>query len=166
MRGKAGDASGGAPSSRPSGAVSNVTARVRRRFRASPERVFDAWLEPRQVRLWLGEAARREGLGELATVEIEPRVGASFRFVYGHGEERLVQSGRYLELDRPRRLVFSWDMALPHVELVVIDITPTADGCELVLDHVMDPGWSGDASGVTAAWASVLEALGHMLAEF
>jgi hypothetical protein len=54
-------------------------------------------------------------------------------------------------------------MALPDVERVVIQITPTADGCELVLDHVMAPDWSGDVSPVTAAWASVAEALGELL---
>jgi uncharacterized protein YndB with AHSA1/START domain len=96
-------------------------------------------------------------------VELDARVGGSFRFVYRRGSTELVQSGTYLEIHRPRRLVFSWDMALPDVERIVIQITPTADGSELVLDHVMAPAGSGDVSPVTAAWASVVEALGDVL---
>jgi uncharacterized protein YndB with AHSA1/START domain len=142
----------------------NVTARVTRRFRAPPARLFDAWLDPAKVQVWLGAAARKEALGELLRVELDARVGGRFQFVYRRGSNELVQSGTYLEIDRPRRLVFSWDMALPDIERIVIQITPTADGSELVLDHVMDPAWGGDVSPVTAAWASVAEALGELLA--
>jgi uncharacterized protein YndB with AHSA1/START domain len=142
----------------------NVTARVRRRFCAPPARVFDAWLDPAKVQVWLGAAASKEALGELLRVELDARVGGRFQFVYRRGSSELVQSGTYLEIDRPRRLVFSWDMALPDIERIVIQITPTADGSELVLDHVMDPSWRGDVSPVTAAWASVVEALGELLA--
>ena len=48
-------------------------------------------------------------------------------------------------------------------ERIVVQITPTADGSELVIDHGMDPAWSGDVSPVTAAWARVVEALGELL---
>jgi uncharacterized protein YndB with AHSA1/START domain len=137
----------------------SATARVTRRFRLPPQRVFDAWLDPQAVRVWLGAAARREGMGELTEVVVDPRVGGAFRFVYRQAGRELVQAGQYLELSPPRRLVHTWDIALPHVERVVIQISETADGCELVLDHVMDPGWSGETSGVTAAWASVLGAI-------
>jgi uncharacterized protein YndB with AHSA1/START domain len=143
--------------------VSTVTARVRRRYRASPERVFDAWLDPAQVEAWMGAAARREGMGELVHVELEARVGGRFRFVYRRAGSELVQSGRYLEVRRPRRLVFSWDIALPDVERIEIEITPTADGCELLLEHVMDPAWRGDVSPATAAWASVMASIADAL---
>lgn len=149
---------GAAPAAR-----EHVTARVTRRFRAPPARLFDAWLDPAKVPLWLAAAARKEAMGELVHVELDARVGGTFRFVYRRSSTELVQSGTYLEIDRPRRLVFSWDMALPDVERIVIQITPTADGSELVLDHVMSPAWSGDVSPVTAAWASVAEALGDLL---
>ena len=158
----------------------NVTARVTRRFRAPPARLFDAWLDRAKVQLWLGAATRKEALGELVgetrsprrvspndevlvSVELDARVGGAFRFVSRRGSAELVQSGTYLEIERPRRLVFSWDMALPDNERIVVQITPTADGSELVLDHVMDAAWSGDVSPVTAAWASVAEALGELL---
>jgi len=143
--------------------VSTVTARVRRRYRASPERVFDSWLDPAQVEAWMGAAARREGMGELVHVELDARVGGRFRFVYRRAGSELVQSGSYLELRRPRRLVFSWDIALPHVERVEIEITPTAEGCELLLEHVMDPAWRGDVSPATAAWASVMARIADAL---
>jgi uncharacterized protein YndB with AHSA1/START domain len=140
-----------------------VMARVTRRFRSPPARLFDAWLDPAKVQLWLAAAARKEALGELVGVELDARVGGAFRFVCRRGSTELVQSGTYLEIERPRRLVFSWDMALPDIERIVIQITATADGSELVLDHVMDAAWSGDVSPVTAAWASVAEALGELL---
>jgi uncharacterized protein YndB with AHSA1/START domain len=143
--------------------VSTVTARVRRRYRASPERVFDAWLDPAQVAGWMGAAARREGMGDLVHVELDARVGGRYRFVYRRAGSELTQSGSFLEIRRPRRLVFSWDIALPDVERIEIEITPTAEGCELLLEHVMDPAWRGDVSPATAAWASVMVSLADAL---
>jgi uncharacterized protein YndB with AHSA1/START domain len=52
---------------------------VTHRFAASPERVFDAWLDPALIGQWMfGPAVREEEVLRLAT---DPRVGGSFSFL-------------------------------------------------------------------------------------
>ena len=55
----------------------DVTVRVPHRYKASPERVFDAWLNPVLASHWLFATASRP----LVHVEIDARVEGSFRFV-------------------------------------------------------------------------------------
>src|SRR5438046_1332656 len=50
------------------------------RFAASPERIFNAWLDPPFAARWLFATASRP----IAHVEIDARVGGAFRFVDRH----------------------------------------------------------------------------------
>jgi uncharacterized protein YndB with AHSA1/START domain len=52
-----------------------VTVRVSRRFSASPERVFDAWLDADNMRRWLFATLG----GEMVRAEVEAKVGGAFR---------------------------------------------------------------------------------------
>jgi uncharacterized protein YndB with AHSA1/START domain len=69
---------------------------------APPERVFAAWMEPQQVRAWMGCA---QALSVQST--IEARVGGVYRHVLqlaGGGE--CTVDGEFTELDPPRRLAY------------------------------------------------------------
>lgn len=140
-----------------------VLVRITRYIDAPPERVFDAWLDPEQVRPWMMAAYKRAGLGELVRVEIDARVGGSYSFVFRSNGTEIEQTGAYLEIDRPRRLAFTWLIALPDVERIIITTVPAGAGCDLTLTHEMDPSWSGDAAPVEAAWAIVLDAMAGLL---
>ncbi len=51
------------------------------RFTASAEPVYDAWLGPDKVRVWMKTAGQSMGLAEdVRQVEIDPRVGGAFLF--------------------------------------------------------------------------------------
>ena len=56
---------------------SRITVTVSRRFKASPERVFDAWLDPQKARQFLFT----EGSQYVVRAEIDACVGGSFLFV-------------------------------------------------------------------------------------
>jgi uncharacterized protein YndB with AHSA1/START domain len=78
---------------------------VTHRYAASPARVFDAFLDVQIARRFLFATAT----GEMITAEIDPRVGGRFTFTERRpdmGDVRHV--GEYLEIDRPRRLVFAF----------------------------------------------------------
>src|SRR5260370_38653607 len=78
---------------------------VTHRYGASPERVFDAFLDVETARRFLFATAT----GEMITAEIEPRVGGRFTFTERRpdmGDVRHV--GEYLEIDRPRRPAFTF----------------------------------------------------------
>jgi uncharacterized protein YndB with AHSA1/START domain len=136
-----------------------VRARVTRRFRAPAEDVFDAWLSPELARQWFAP-----GLGEMTRVEIDARVGGTFWLVQRRGAEEAQHTGEYLELDRPRRLVFTWRTPpLTASSRVIIDIVPTRDGCELTLVHEMDPEWANFADRAAAAWRKMADAIATLV---
>ena len=134
---------------------SPVSLSVSHRFSESPERVFDAWLDPGTAGKWLFAAPD----GQVVRVEIDARVGGKFVIVDRRDGEDVEHMGEYLELDRPRRLVFSF--VVPRYSQVVtrvaIDIAPTETGCELTLTHDgVLPEW---VSRAESGWRMILEGL-------
>jgi uncharacterized protein YndB with AHSA1/START domain len=134
-----------------------LTVRVARRFSAPPERVFDAFLDPAQARRFLFATAT----GQIVGADIDPRVGGSFCFVDRRDGVDVAHFGTYLEIDRPRRLVFRFSVAQYSTEgdRVVIEIAPLSTGCELTLTHEMKPEWAQYADRAEGGWNSILEAL-------
>src|SRR5690242_19007726 len=104
---------------------------VTRQFNYSPERVFDAWLDPAIARKFLFATAD----GEMVRAEVDARVGGKFTFVDRRNGEDVLHTGEYLEIDRPRRLVFTF--AVPQYSeeyaTVAVDIIPSGNGCDLTL---------------------------------
>ena len=82
---------------------------VTRRFRAPPEAVFRAHVEPALIARWMN-------VGEDWTLDIaecDARPGGAFRYDYANGEQGFSIQGRFLELDRPGRIL--------HEETMVMD---------------------------------------------
>ncbi|HEX7048502.1 MAG TPA: SRPBCC family protein [Gammaproteobacteria bacterium] len=140
-----------------------VEVRVTRHFNAPPERVFDAWLDPVMLRRWMfGPEVRDE---EVVRLTLDARVGGRFSFVVRRDEEIIDHVGEYLEIARPRRLVFTWGIAGVSVDesRVVIEMKPTDAGCEFVLTHELDPDWADYADRTQAGWTHMLEALAKIV---
>lgn len=130
---------------------------VTRELDAPPERVFDAWLDPERVGNWLFATPD----GDMVRVEIDPRVGGRYDIVERRGEDEVLHTGSYEELDRPRRLVFTLQVPKfsPDVSRVAIDIVPRDGGSSLSLeageakpDEVAkyNQGWSMILDGLAA----------------
>src|SRR5262249_42852540 len=121
---------------------SRIEAKVSHNFRASAERVYAAWLDPKQVRVWMSAALRSFGLGgEITRVEIDARVGGRFLFSDMRDGTEARHWGTYLELERPRKIVFTWitdesEEADPSTVTLTIDAQP--DGCLATIVHEMD----------------------------
>jgi len=79
--------------------------RIERTFAASAEEVFDAWTSPDVMRRWLHPGAD----WETPVAEVDLRVGGDIRVVMRKpdGGEPGAR-GKYVLIDRPRRLVMSW----------------------------------------------------------
>jgi uncharacterized protein YndB with AHSA1/START domain len=141
------------------GASRRPAIRVSRRFTASPQRVFEAWLDPGIAGAWLFATASRP----TQRVEIDARAGGAFRFVERHGGTIIEHAGEYLEIAPPRRLVFSLALERhpPVLTRVGVEIAPLATGCELVLTHENVPGER--AEDTAARWTGILYGLGVTL---
>jgi uncharacterized protein YndB with AHSA1/START domain len=115
------------------------------RIAAPPETVWKFWIEPQRLAEWWATDA-----------EVEAEPGGLFRVVMGEGP---VMRGTFLELDPPRRLVFTfgWEGGPPAGPLppgstrVEVTLTPQEGGTLLLLRHFDMPvhhapdhqhGWS------------------------
>ncbi len=136
---------------------------IERRFRASPERVFDAWLDPAMIGRWMfGPALRDE---EILRLSLDAQVGGAFSFVVRRQGEEIDHVGRYLYMNRPWRLVFTWGIAGASAEeaRVSVDLLPIGMECELTLTHELHPHWADYESRTKAGWTKMLDALGSIL---
>jgi uncharacterized protein YndB with AHSA1/START domain len=131
---------------------------VRHRFAVAAERVYDAWLDPEQARRFLFTTAT----GQLVRCDIDARVGGKYAMVDRRDGADILHEGAYVELDRPRRIVFT--LRVPkyssNEDRVTIDIRPVAHGCELTLTTRTADEWADDTQ---RGWAMILDVLGEML---
>lgn len=143
-------------------AAKSVTVSVSRRFNASVERVFDAWLDPNRAGKWLFATPT----GHMLTVEIDPTVGGHFYLVERRPEGDAEHWGTYLEIDRPRRLVFLFatEKDYPGGDRVTLDFTADGEGCVLTLTQIMSPEWIAYAERTEQGWTMILESLQRELA--
>lgn len=139
-----------------------VEVRVEKRFRHPPERVFDAFLDPARVGRWLF----RTPDGRMEHARLEPRVGGGFEVFERRGEDLARHWGEFVEIDRPRRIVFDfWVEEAPTEKTrVTVTFTPVADGCDVVLTHDLAPAWAAYAERTTAGWTMILDNL-HAVTE-
>ncbi|WP_341678033.1 SRPBCC domain-containing protein [Niveibacterium sp. SC-1] len=138
-----------------------LAVRVTQRFTAPAERVFDAWLDPEGLTRWMfGPATREE---EIARLQIDPRVGGGFSFRVRRAGTLLDHVGKYMRLERPHHIEFSWGMAGESDSLVSVHLAPTAQGCELELTHYLDPAWRDFAERTRSGWARMLDLLDRNL---
>jgi uncharacterized protein YndB with AHSA1/START domain len=138
----------------------SATVRIARHFEFSAERVFDAWLDAKTAGRWLFATST----GHMVRVRIDARVGGGFVFVDRRNGEDVEHKGEYLELDRPKRLVFRFVVPKysPTYSRVAIDIVPAGGGCDLTLVHegVLPEYEKPTQSG----WTTILEGLAANLA--
>jgi uncharacterized protein YndB with AHSA1/START domain len=92
---------------------------------AEPAVVFEYFVDPLRIVRWMGSEA---------TLETEP--GGTFALTVEGSAVR----GRFVEVDRPHRVVFSWGFegstALPPASSVVeVTLTPDPDGTRVDLVH-------------------------------
>ncbi|MDB6127905.1 MAG: hypothetical protein JWM35_1801 [Verrucomicrobia bacterium] len=141
-----------------------VQAVVLHRFSVPAERVFDAWLDVTLIGRWMfGSVVRDERIVRLA---LEPKVGGTFSFVVNRQGVDVDHVGEYLEIERPRLLVFTWAIRdnLPDTSRVIVEIMPHGQGCEVKLTHVMSPKWAAFVDQAAGSWTKMLAALEQMFA--
>lgn len=134
--------------------------RVSRHFDASPEHVFDAWLNPATAGKWLFATPD----GEMVRVEMDARPGGTFVIVERREGEDVEHQGEYVEIDRPSRLIFTFAVPSysPLISNVEVDLVPTARGCELTLTH--DGVLEEWATSTEQGWHDILDGLARSLA--
>jgi uncharacterized protein YndB with AHSA1/START domain len=129
---------------------------IRRRLRAGPEQVFDLWTKPDLMVRWMSPYPGAVD----CQATCDPRPGGVFSLVMSSKESSREVSGTFLQVDRPRKLVFTWIGSLTnHVStLVTVELTPQGDETDLVLTHERLPTPS-ICEGHTIGWRTILDHL-------
>jgi uncharacterized protein YndB with AHSA1/START domain len=143
------------------GIKDTVDAEARQKFSASPEEIFDAWLDPETIGQWMfGPNVRAE---EVVKIENDPRVGGKFSFLVDRGGELLDHRGEYLEIERPRRLRFTWGLPQFGTDSseITVKIRQRDHGSEATVIHEVEHGFENSAA---RAWSKMLAALDKHLA--
>ncbi|MBI3769162.1 MAG: SRPBCC domain-containing protein [Deltaproteobacteria bacterium] len=129
--------------------------RVVRRLPASPDEVFDAWVDAESLREWMCP-----GTTHVSAAEVDPRVGGRFRIVMSDDAGDTEHTGEYRELRRPERLVFTWisKNTLDRETLVTVELRPIGQETELTLTHERLPDDEARRKH-ERGWTTILEKL-------
>jgi uncharacterized protein YndB with AHSA1/START domain len=137
-------------------AAGTIALVVRRVIRATPERLFEAWTEPTQLRSWWGpEGVTCEG------AEVDLRVGGRYRIDNAFPDGRVVVLvGEFEIIERPKRLTYTWrvDGSPGASERVTVRFEPRNGATEVIVTHERIPdetvrdqhrrGWEGCLEGL------------------
>jgi uncharacterized protein YndB with AHSA1/START domain len=114
--------------------ATNPSLVLKRRLKAPPAQIYQAWTQPEKMTQWWGVM----GHPKTPIAETDLRVGGRFKvqFWSQDGQHHSV-SGVYREVVPDRRLVFSWAwQSTPERESqVTVDLKPDGDGTNLTLTH-------------------------------
>ena len=141
-----------------------IAVRVSRRFDASAQRVYDAFLDPERASKFMFATAT----GQIVRCEIDARVGGRFTIVdHRRGEEDVVHTGTYVALERPRLIVFTLavEKYSSETSTVTIEIAPLPKGCELTLTHDMQAKDAPDRDRTQEGWVAILDVAAELLVD-
>ena len=117
----------------------NLAARpsltLKRRIKASPEKVYAAWTDPQKLIQWFRTSRI---VPSSLRAEMDLRVDGRYRFSFKHDDgEYFEVGGAYREVVPNERLVFSWAWhSTPEREsLVTVQLKPEGGGTLLVFNH-------------------------------
>ena len=123
------------------------------------EAVFNAWLDPQLLSRFM---LPMPGMPQPET-EVDAREGGRFTIDMDVGERIIPHSGTYLELDRPNRLVFSWETPFStDGSTVTLDFTTQdSSNTRIVLTHVRFIDEESRSNHETG-WGNILTALDNL----
>jgi uncharacterized protein YndB with AHSA1/START domain len=137
--------------------MTDLTLTVSRTIKATPKRIYDAWLDPAMMTRFLSPRPDMH----VREARSDAQVGGRF-FVMMVGDRDLPHEGTYMELTPHSRLVFTSEApwSAPGTT-VTVRLTPNGDATEVELTQVRftDPqsrdshaeGWTGILAKLDAA---------------
>jgi uncharacterized protein YndB with AHSA1/START domain len=138
-----------------------VEIHIEKRLRHPVERVFDAFLDPAHVGQWLFRTP--DGVVERA--DYDPRPGGTFAIFERRGDELARHFGRFVEIERPDRIVFDFwvDEAPEAPTRVTVRFTADGDGCRVILTHDLAAAWAQYSDRTTQGWTMILDNLARIM---
>lgn len=140
--------------------MTDLTVNLSKEINAPIEKVFDAWLDPAMLTRFILPAP---GMAP-PEVETDPREGGRFTIVMRVGDDKIPHSGRYLVVDRPGQLKFTWESPFSTDDSTVtlnfsaVDTATTR--VELIHEKFFDEEARGNHEG---GWRNILDLLAEVV---
>ena len=128
---------------------------------APPERLFALWTQPESIKKWFGG-----GEVQVKAVALDLQPGGAYSIAVRGEEGDSVIFGRFLAVDPPIRLIYTWtlegEMGASAETTVTVEFRESGEGTELVLEH--GPFLEPEIRALhEKGWENCFEALERML---
>lgn len=136
--------------------LKTTTLTISRTIAASPDEVFDRWLDPSKPGSpWFG----------VAQAIVQPTVGGLFYHVVQFEGHDWAHYGRFIELDRPRSIAHTWVSEATRGLESVVELTLESEGGQ-TLATLRQANVPDDEMGRRheAGWGYVLDAIAEHFA--
>jgi uncharacterized protein YndB with AHSA1/START domain len=129
---------------------------IRRRVQGTAEEIFDLWTKPELMVRWMSPYPG--AVDCKASCDLRP--GGTFSLLMSSAESTREVTGTYLQVERPRKLVFTWIGPLTNNvnTLVTLELHSRGDETDLVLTHERLPT-PAIHEGHTRGWGNILDHL-------
>ena len=140
--------------------TTELSLEVKKHLAYPPERVFDAWLDPKTLAKFMKPGP------DVTTPEVtsDAVVGGRFKIVMKAPEMgEIPHEGEYLEIDRPNRLKFTW--LSPYSQegsTVTLTFASKDGGTDLTLHHIRFPS-EESRDNHEGGWTAILNTLSEAL---
>ena len=136
----------------------DLTLTVTRTIAAPPERVFDAWLDPGLLMRFM-----QPGPGMTTpSARTDAEVGGRFDLIMKRDDDEMPHGGVYKEIDRPNRIVFSWESPFSVAgSTVTLDFRPDGTGTYVTLTHIRFPNQES-RDNHEGGWTAILARLAEV----
>jgi len=140
--------------------MTDLIVNLNKTIHAPIEKVFDAWLNPEMLSQFMMPMPGMPA----SDVENDANAGGSFTIVMHAGDDDLPHTGKYLEISRPDKLVFTW-VSHCSVEnsIVTLNFTKIDENkTNIMLSHVrfIDEKTCADHEG---GWGNILDKLADII---
>jgi uncharacterized protein YndB with AHSA1/START domain len=136
--------------------MTDLKVELEKTINAPIEKVFDAWLDAKTLSRFM---TPRPGMPEPRT-EVDARQGGGFTIYMLVGDREIPHKGQYLEIVRPKKLVFTWEtpFSVPESTVTVRFTAVDSNTTHINLIHLKfrDEEARGNHQG---GWTAILDKL-------
>lgn len=149
------------PTKEPS-SVESPTVRITWHFAAPPEKVWEAWTQPRAVAQWFGSDPK----GKVVSAKLDVQRNGSFEVTFLDSDgTRHTASGVYQQVEPYRLLKFSWSWASePGIETQVT-VALIAQGASTKMEFEHAGHTRTSSHDYASGWRSTFEKMQRVIAQ-
>lgn len=139
--------------------MTDLTVKVNKTIAAPITQVFDAWLDPATLSKFI---LPMPGMNE-PEVKNNAQEGGEFTITMQVGENKIPHTGKYIEITRPNKLVFTWEspesMDGSEVTLVFTSLNDNKTKIELTHIKFIDETRRSNHEG---GWSNIIDKLNEI----